>query len=114
MDYSKVKIIIWDLDDTFWEGTLSEGGVKAIPGNIELVKCASRHGVINSICSKNSKEETIQRLREMGINDYFVFSSIDWTPKGERIRRMLRTMGLRPQNALFLDDNLQNLNEALH
>lgn len=114
MDYSKIKIIIWDLDDTFWKGTLSEGGVDAIPENIELVKTASRHGVINSICSKNTKDETLQRLNEMGVQEYFVFPSIDWTPKGERIKRMLKTMGLRPQNALFLDDNSQNLNEAKH
>ena len=77
MDYSKIKIIIWDLDDTFWKGTLSEGGVDAIPENIELVKTASRHGVINSICSKNTKDETLQRLNEMGVQDYFVFPSID-------------------------------------
>lgn len=114
MDYSKIKIIIWDLDDTFWKGTLSEGGVDAIPENIELVKTASRHGVINSICSKNTKDETLQRLNQMGVQEYFVFPSIDWTPKGERIKRMLKTMGLRPQNALFLDDNSQNLNEAKH
>lgn len=24
MDYSQIKLIIWDLDDTFWHGTLSE------------------------------------------------------------------------------------------
>lgn len=22
----KIKLVIWDLDETFWEGTLSEGG----------------------------------------------------------------------------------------
>ena len=23
-----IKLIIWDLDETFWNGTISEGGVK--------------------------------------------------------------------------------------
>jgi predicted enzyme involved in methoxymalonyl-ACP biosynthesis len=23
----KVKLVVWDLDETFWKGTLSEGGV---------------------------------------------------------------------------------------
>ena len=114
MDYSKIKIIIWDLDDTFWKGTLSEGGVEAVVENIELVKNATRHGVVNSICSKNTKDVTMQRLEEMGVAGYFVFPSIDWTPKGERISRLLKIMGLRPANALFLDDNIQNLNEAKH
>ena len=25
-DSSRVKCVIWDLDNTLWEGTLSEGG----------------------------------------------------------------------------------------
>ena len=49
MDFSNIKIIIWDLDDTFWKGTLSEGGISPIAENIELVKNTSVHGVINSI-----------------------------------------------------------------
>ena len=26
-DFEKIKLIVWDLDDTFWSGTLSEGDV---------------------------------------------------------------------------------------
>lgn len=114
IDKSAIKLIIWDLDDTFWRGTLSEGGVKPIKENVELLKSATKHGVVNSICSKNTYDVTIQRLQEMEVLDYFVFPSIDWTPKGERIKRILKAMGLRPQNTLFLDDNPQNLSEALH
>ena len=28
IDYSKLKLIIWDMDDTFWNGTLSEGDIE--------------------------------------------------------------------------------------
>ena len=27
-DITKTKLVIWDLDETFWDGTLSEGGIK--------------------------------------------------------------------------------------
>ena len=114
MNFSNIKIIIWDLDDTFWKGTLSEGGISPIEENIKLVKDSSVHGVINSICSKNDKEITMSKLSDLGIDDYFVFPSIDWTPKGLRIKKMLKDMGLRPANTLFIDDNIQNLNEAKH
>lgn len=114
MDFSKIKIIIWDLDDTFWKGTLSEGEVEPIEKNIEFIKKVNRHGIVNTICSKNAKDITIQKLKDWDIADFFVFPSIDWTPKGERIIRLLKTMGLRPDNALFIDDNIQNLNEAKH
>lgn len=114
LDISKIKIIIWDLDDTFWRGTLSEGGITPIKSNVDFLRLSSLRGVVNSVCSKNSYDETIDKLKEIGANEYIVFPSIDWTPKGERIKRILESMGLRPANALFLDDNPVNLNEALH
>lgn len=114
VDFSKIKLVVWDMDDTFWRGTLSEGGVEQIDSNIHLVKRLTDLGIVNSICSKNDEEPTISRLQEMGVEDLFVFKSIDWTPKGQRIAKMITDMGLRNVNVLFLDDNPVNINEALH
>lgn len=114
MEYNKLKLVIWDLDDTFWSGTLSEGGIKAIDTNIQLVKTLTDCGVINTICSKNDEQPVMQKLQELGIADYFVFASVNWQPKGKRIQLMLKDMGLRAVNCLFLDDNIVNLNEAIY
>lgn len=114
MDTSKIKLIIWDLDDTFWHGTLTEGGIAANEGHIKLVKDLTDRGIVNSICSKNDKEPVMAELSRLGVADLFVFSSVDWTPKGPRISAMLKDMGLRAVNVLFLDDNIVNLNEAIH
>lgn len=114
MDYNKLKLVIWDLDDTFWNGTLSEGGIKAIDTNIQLVKTLTDCGIINTICSKNDEQPVMQKLQELGIADYFVFVSVNWQPKGKRIQQMLKDMGLRAVNCLFLDDNIVNLNEAIY
>ena len=95
VDISKIKLIIWDLDETFWEGTLSEGGLTAC-NNIELVKRLSYDGIINSVCSKNDYPKAEKALIDLGINDFFVFKSIDWTPKGPRIKQLIKDMGLRP------------------
>lgn len=114
IDLSKIKLIIWDLDDTLWNGTLSEGGITPIAENIQLVKDLTDCGIINSICSKNDMEPVEAKLKELNVDEYFVFKSVDWTPKGPRIASMIRDMGLRPVNVLFLDDNTVNLNEAKH
>lgn len=112
IDFAKLKLIIWDLDDTFWKGTLSEGPVEGIPENISLLQSLTDHGVVNSVCSKNECKQTIAKLEELRVNNLFVFKSIDWTPKGQRISKLIKNMGLRPVNCLFLDDNIVNLNEA--
>lgn len=114
IDYKQIKLIVWDLDDTFWRGTLSEGGAEELPSSIELVHKATDCGVMNSICSKNDPEDALARLRQMGMDSLFVFTSINWEPKGQRLANLIRDMRLRPANTLFLDDNPQNLNEALH
>ena len=112
INFKDLKLIIWDLDDTFWKGTLSEGPVESIPENISLLKELTEHGIINSICSKNDEKQTMAQLKKMNVNKFFVFSSINWLPKGQRISQQIKDMGLRPTNCLFIDDNVVNLNEA--
>ena len=114
MDLGKLKLIIWDLDDTFWMGTLSEGGVKPIDRNIALVHDLTDRGIVNTICSKNDVDPAVAELKQEGCDDLFVFKSIDWTPKGQRIVTLIKDMGLQPKHCLFIDDNPVNLNEAKH
>ena len=115
IDYKKIKLVIWDLDETFWNGTISEGEVFVIPDNIKLVENLAKRGIVNSICSKNYEDVVKEEFKKDIYNncfDFFVFNSIDWTPKGPRIAQMISDMQLRDENVLFLDDNLSNLNEV--
>jgi FkbH-like protein len=107
-----IKLVIWDLDDTFWRGTLSDGEVTAIDDNVRLVKVLTDRGIVNSICSKNDYGKAKAKLAGFGVWDYFVFPSIDWTNKGGRVKKIIDDMQLRPANVLFVDDNVNNLNEA--
>lgn len=112
--FDKIKLVIWDLDDTFWKGTLSEGRVEIPEEHRELLVQLTDIGVVNSICSKNDFEKTMAYLRSCGLAEYFVFPSIDWNPKGRRVQNLISDMQLRPANVLFLDDNPSNLGEVQH
>lgn len=107
-----IKLIIWDLDDTFWRGTLSEGAVEAVTDNLELVRATAARGIVHTIVSKNDFATAEAKLTELGIRDLFVFPQISWQPKGPIIRDLLAQMQLRAPNALFLDDNPINRAEA--
>ena len=110
--YEKIKVIIWDMDDTFWQGILSEGQVIMPISNADLIRNITDHGVINSISSKNDEGPVMQELGLAGIDDLFVFNNINWEEKGIQIKAKLEAMGLRDENALFIDDNPRNLEEA--
>lgn len=44
MDASKIKLIIWDLDETFWNGTISEQKVAPVKQACDLVLLSSKKG----------------------------------------------------------------------
>ena len=107
-----VRLLIWDLDETFWRGTLSEGGVAFVERNEAIVVELARRGIVSSICSKNDFDSVKTRLVERGLWDYFVAPSVSWEPKGPRIRELIETIGLRPATAMFVDDIEFNREEA--
>lgn len=110
----EIKLIIWDLDETFWQGTVSEEGITIPTAHADLIRRLTDAGVVNSICSKNDFAPVEETLRAHGLWEYFVFPSVNWEPKGQRIRGMIEDMGLRAVNVLFLDDNPSNRGEAEH
>jgi FkbH-like protein len=108
-----VRLVIWDLDETFWRGTLTEGGVESfIEANHDAVVELSRRGIMNSICSKNDEASTLDIISSLKLADYFVFPSISWNAKGPRVRAIIEDMGLRPENVMFIDDNVANRREV--
>ncbi len=112
VDFSKIKLIIWDLDCTLWDGTVSEESVTLFPQNSQFIKDVTNIGIVNSICSKNDFDVAEKKLNDLCLWDYFVFPSINWESKGNRIKEIISSMSLRPVNVLFIDDNPQNLKEA--
>ncbi len=109
-----IRLIIWDLDETFWDGTLTEGGITYREDHHALVKELATRGIMSSICSKNNADQIEAVLRTHDLWNYFVFPSIDWTPKGPRIAALLKQIGLRAPSVLFVDDNAMNLAQARH
>jgi FkbH-like protein len=109
-----VRLVVWDLDDTFWGGTLSEQGIAWRAENAETVRELSRRGIINSICSKNDPAPVHEVLEQWGLRDMFVFPSISWDAKGPRLAALVEAVQLRPETILFIDDNPMNRAEAKH
>lgn len=111
----KIKLVIWDLDDTLWQGTLAEGDTPILyEKRAELIKQLNLRGIVNSICSKNNFDEAKKMLLRLDMWDQFVFPKISYSPKGEVIKNILDEMHLQAKHTLFIDDNDSNLNEAKH
>jgi FkbH-like protein len=111
----KIKLIIWDLDETLWTGILAEGeDVSLNTPRVNLLKELGRHGIVSSICSKNDYETAKHKLIEFGLWDHLVFCRIEFAPKGPSVKSIIQDMQLRAENVLFVDDSPLNLNEVLN
>ncbi len=110
--FDKIKLIVWDMDDTFWHGTISEEDVIISSEHEKLIRDLVDCGIVNSISSKNDEKPVLDKLEEANLKDLFVFNHINWEPKGRQLVKKLADMNLRPANVLFIDDNKRNLEEA--
>lgn len=110
-----IKLILWDLDDTLWRGTLADGDAVTLhEPRAELIRAFNARGVVSSICSKNDFGAARARLEAFGLWDEFVFPHIAFTPKAQAVAEIIADMQLRPANVLFVDDNPHNLGEVRH
>lgn len=111
----KVKCVVWDLDNTIWNGTLIEGNVTLNERLKDLIVDLDQRGIVNSIASKNDPEEAERKLKAFGIDDYFVFKKINWNPKSANIANTIKQMNISPDTVVFVDDNPFERNEvSLH
>ena len=109
----KIKLVIFDLDETLWDGVLSsEEEIVVKPYNINVIKELVNRGIMCSISSKNDFNVAKKKLEELKIWDLFIFPSINWNSKGQQIKQLITDANLRDENVLFIDDNKTNLEEA--
>lgn len=108
----KVKLVIWDLDETIWEGVLAEGEVRLKTDIINVIRELNSRGIVNSICSKNDFQNAKEKLCELNIWELFVFPVISYAPKGDIVKTIISDMSLRAQNVVFVDDNISNQEEV--
>ncbi len=108
------RLVVWDLDETFWHGTLTEGGVTWRKEAEFAVRMLAARGIVSAICSKNDPAAIADILTQRGLAEFFVFNSISWHAKGPRLAALIAAVQLRPESVLFIDDNPANLAEALH
>jgi FkbH-like protein len=108
-----VRLLVWDLDETFWKGTVTEGGIEQyIQQNHEIVIELAKRGIMSSICSKNDMAQIKEILEQYNIFEYFIFPSISWEPKGVRLANLIEAVQLRAPTVMFIDDNPNNRAEA--
>lgn len=109
----KIKCIVWDLDNTLWDGILLESDdVKLKDGIEEILIQLDERGVLNCIASRNDYESAIKKLKEFNIEKYFIYKEINWNAKSDSIERIQKSLNIGVDTILFIDDQCFELEEV--
>jgi FkbH-like protein len=111
----KVKCVVWDLDNTLWEGVLVEDAAERLrlkPGIAALIQELDQRGILNSIASKNNAEEALAVVKKFKLEEYFLCPQISWKPKSEGIQAIARQLNIGLDSLLFIDDSEFELQEV--
>jgi HAD superfamily phosphatase (TIGR01681 family) len=109
------KCIVWDLDNTLWEGTLlrdGERGVRVRREVVEVIETTDRRGILHSIASANNFDEAMRALRRQGLDEYFLFPQINARAKSESIERIAERLRIDPGEMVFVDDEAVELEQV--
>ncbi len=100
-----VKCVVWDLDNTVWDGILLEDPeVRLRPEVPHLLKTLDERGILCSIASRNDPETAFAKLRELGLDEYFLYPQINWNSKAASIAQIAKDLNLALDAFAFVDD----------
>lgn len=113
-DRRVIKCVVWDLDNTLWEGVLSEDKqVRLRPGVPEVIKALDERGILQSVASKNDHEPAMAVLRSLGLAEYFLYPQIHWNPKSHSIQAIAKAINIGLDAMAFVDDQPFERDEVL-
>jgi len=103
--HKAIKCVVWDLDQTLWDGVLLEDDQVVLrPGVLEVIKTLDSRGILHSIASKNDHAAAMQKLEQFGLSEYFLYPQINWNSKASSVREIARSINIGVDTLAFVDD----------
>ena len=112
-DKKVIKCVVWDLDNTLWQGVLLEDEKVSLGKNIlSIIKTLDSRGILQSIASKNEFTTAIAKLEEFDLKEYFLYPQINWNSKVNSLKEIVKLLNIGLDAIAFIDDQLFELEEV--
>jgi FkbH-like protein len=108
------KCVVWDLDNTVWDGVLLEDGdaVRLRPEVEEILQTLDERGILHSIASRNEHDHAWAKLEELGLDHYFIYPKIHWNPKSSSVAAIAEDINIGIDTLVFVDDQPHERDEV--
>ena len=113
IDKKVIKCVVWDLDNTLWNGVLLEGDRVTLKNQVtEIIQTLDNRGILQCIASKNDYEKAIAQLQDFGLHEYFIYPQINWNSKASSIKEIAKLLNIGIDAIAFIDDQPFELEEV--
>ena len=105
---SKVKCVVWDLDNTLWDGIIAEEqseNIKIRPHALKLIKNLDERGIVQTVASKNDFEKAWKLIEKFELQNYFLYPAINWGSKSSNLSQIARNLNLNVNAFALIDDS---------
>lgn len=104
----RVKCVAWDLDNTLWNGVIGDDGqdqVTVQSACVLLIKELDRKGVLQTIVSKNNFDIAWNKIKELNLEDYFLYPAINWGRKSRSLLSIAKELNIHIDTFAVIDDS---------
>ncbi len=104
----KIKCVVFDLDNTLWEGVIGDDGPEGVTvrqESVDFIRALDARGIICAVASKNEARIALDKIEALGLSDFLLFPEINWGPKSQSIQRIAEAMNVSLNTFAFIDDN---------
>jgi FkbH-like protein len=112
-DFSRVKLVVFDLDETLWRGSVFEGNAEfeiSFVMRARALKRLTERGVLIAAVSKNDPESEphirdLLKVWSEGLDSLVTKIILSWRPKADSIIELSNELNIGLQHIAFFDNS---------
>lgn len=103
---SVVKCLVWDLDDTLWDGVVLEGDrPRPFAASVDTLRTLDQRGILHAVASRGDHATAAGHLVTHGLDDFFCVLDIGWGRKSAAVARISTTLNIGLDTVAFVDND---------
>jgi FkbH-like protein len=104
-----IKCVVWDLDNTLWQGVAAEAAdaqaLEPKADMLDIIAELEKRGIVSSVASRNDPSSLDSLLSHPSIQGRFVSPQVSWEPKSMSVRRIADNLNIGLDAVAFVDDS---------
>ncbi|WP_459959013.1 hypothetical protein [Nocardia sp. IFM 10818] len=110
-----VKCLVWEPDNTLWDGVVSDSSAGAPrPDAVRALRILAERGIMHAVASRGEHAWTVEHLRRYAHLERFAVIEAGWGRKSAAISRIAHTLGVDLEQVGYIDSEPLERSEVAH